>query len=131
MPPRVRQAMCEAKGAEPARLHERSRIAAIGLRAPGARRIHRGEVRIRDKHLVPEPLQVPRHPLTLRTRLEQNARPRPMAEHRSESLARRGDPALLDRPVVVPNAELTLALVQREPYHIHGWPPGVCLAVRR
>jgi len=38
------------------------------------------------------------------------------------------DPTLFHGAVVVADAELTLALVQIEPYRINGgWPPGVCL----
>src|SRR6185437_8025066 len=44
----------------------------------------------------------------------------------------RDHPTLLHAPVLVPDAELTLALVQIQPYRIHGgWPPGLCLVRNR
>ena len=68
---------------------------------------------------------MPRDPLALCTRLEQDLRPRPTPEHRGEALTARDDPALRDGPVRVAEAELTLALVQIQSYDIHGgWPPG-------
>src|SRR6266566_7987982 len=76
-------------------------------------------------HRVAERLQVPRDPLALRARLEQDLRPRPTPEHRGEALAARDDPAFGDGPVLITEAELTLALVQIQSYDIHGgWPPG-------
>src|SRR5207245_8578251 len=101
------------------------RIAPIRLGAPGARGIHRCVIRIGHQHLVAERLQVSRDPLALRTRLEQDLRPRAIPQHRGEALATRDDPALGDGPVRVADAELALALVQIQSYDIHGgWPPG-------
>lgn len=75
---------------------------------------------------------MPGDPLALGARLEENAGPCSSPQHGGEALTRGRDAALLDGSTVVANAELTLALVQIEPYRIHGgWPPGVCLVLGR
>ena len=51
---------------QPAGLGQRARIAPIGLDLPRPGRVHRGEVRVGDDHLVAEPFQTPRDPLALR-----------------------------------------------------------------
>lgn len=74
--PRRRHPMRDPIGPQPTRLHQRSRIPPVRLRPSRPRRVHRREVRIGDDYLMPQLLQMPRHPLALRARLEQNARPR-------------------------------------------------------
>src|SRR5437588_6989933 len=90
----------------------------IGFGAPRARGIHRRVILIGNQHLVAERLQVSRDPLALRTRLEQDLRPPPIPQHRGEALAARDGPALGDGPVLITEAELSLALVQIQSYHI-------------
>jgi len=124
--------MRNTERAEPARLHQGSRIAAIGLGAPRPARIHRREVGIGDDHVMAKTLQMSCDPLALGARLEEDACARTSAEHRGESLARCRDALLRNGPIIVANAKLTLALVQIEPYRNHGgWSPGVCLVTRR
>src|SRR5258708_25518493 len=59
------------------------------------------------------------HPFALGRRLEQDVRRGPAPEHRGEPLPARHDPALHDLPGLRQHAQLTLALVQIEPYRIH------------
>ncbi len=110
-------------GAEPRGLHQGPGIAPIGLdpAAPGG--VHRREVGVRHDHRVSERLQVPRHPLALGRGLQQYPRRRPVPQHCGEPLPAGDDPAFDDLPVLGENAELALALVQINPYDIHGgWP---------
>ena len=131
VPPLDRDAMSDTIRAEAQRLGQRAGVALVGLHPTAAGRVHRRIVGIRDDDRVPQRLEVARHPLTLRGRLEQNARRRPIAEDRDEALARRGDTPLGHGAVRGEDAELTLALVEIDPYAIHGWPPGLCLVARR
>src|SRR3989441_7251466 len=50
--------------------------------------------------------------------LQAGSSPRPTPQHRGEALAARDDPAFGDGPVLITQAELTLALVQIQSYHI-------------
>lgn len=73
-----------------------------------------------------------RHPLALRTGFQEDPRGRPPSQYRREAFPRRRDAALLNGSIFLADAELTLALVQIEPYRIHGgWSPGVCLVLGR
>src|SRR5689334_2006825 len=132
MPAGIRQPIRRSIRAEATRLHERPCIAAIGLRPPRASGVHRRKVRIRHDHIVPELLEMPRDPLTLRARLDEHARRRAIPENRTEPLPARHDATLFHRSIIPPDAQLTLAFVEIESYRIHGgWPPGVCLVARR
>ena len=117
--PRRGQPVSQAIGPRPARLHQRPRVALIRLHPARARGVHRRIVGICHDHLVPQPLQVLRHPLALGARLQQDAGPWPVPQHRREPLPARDDPPLRDGPILVADAELALAFVQIEPYRIH------------
>jgi hypothetical protein len=61
---------------------------------------------------VPEAFEMPSDPLTLGARLEQDTRGIEAAQNRGEPLAAGDNAALLDRAVLVGEAQLTLSLVQ-------------------
>ncbi len=65
-----------------------------------------------------------RDPLALRARLQQHASRGHRTEYGGESVRSSGNAALLDGAVIAADAELSLALVQVEPYGSHGWPAG-------
>jgi hypothetical protein len=113
-------------------IQQRPRIALIGLRAPGPIGMHRRVVRVRDDHLVAERLQVARHPLALRARLQENAGAGPASQHGREPLPARDNASLRDRSILRFDRQLTLALVQIQAYNVHGGrPPGMRPVVRR
>jgi hypothetical protein len=76
------------------RLRQRRDVPAIGLHLPLPRRVHRGEVRVRQDHLVAQPLQAPGHPLTLRRRLGQNPSPHPVPQRLGQARQRGAHPPL-------------------------------------
>jgi len=81
---------------------------------------------------VTEAFEMARDPFTLCACLEENAGRRTAAQHGGEAVTARHDAQFQNASVVLPDAELTLALVQIESYRIHGgWPPGLCLVARR
>jgi hypothetical protein len=85
-----------------ARLGQRPRIALVRLHAPHPMRVHRRVPRIGDDHLVPELLQIPRHPLALRRRLKQDPKALSSTEQLRKMLRARGDSHLPhDRPLLV------------------------------
>jgi hypothetical protein len=110
--------------AELQRLAQCASIALVGLDPLRPRGIHRREARIGDDHRVAERFEMAGDLLALRRRLEQNPRGPPRPEGRSEPLPARSDPSLEQFPVLRHDAELALALVEINPYAIHGWHPG-------
>ena len=116
----VRGAMNGAVGAESKGVAECACIALVSLHPRRARGVHRREARIGDDDSVAQRLQVPRDPLALRRGLEENARRRPVAEHRRESGPRRDDALFDEFSVRGQRAEPTLAFVEINPYRIHG-----------
>ena len=77
----------------------KTEIPPIRLHAAAPFWIHRGVVRIRNDHLMPQPLDRLCHPFALRGRLEEHTRGRAVREHGCELLPRALDPPLdhLDR----------------------------------
>ena len=75
-------------------------------------RPHGREVRVRHDPLVAQALQVPGHPFALRARLQEDPCTADSTQHGCESLSYRRDAPVLDPPVVITNAQLTLAFVQ-------------------
>ncbi len=121
---RVARPVHGAVGAQLQRLAQRAGVALVGLHALGARGVHCGEPGIGDDHRMAERFQVPCDPLALGRRLEEDARGWSCPQHGGEALAR-GDDALLEELAVLRDrAQLALALVEIDPYAIHGWPPG-------
>lgn len=110
-------------GANAERLGQRPGVALVCLHAARPRGVHRSIVRIGDDDLVSECLETLRDPFALRTGLEQNPRRRAIPEYRGESLATGHDPLLRDAAVRREGAQLALAFVEIDSYHIHGWPP--------
>jgi hypothetical protein len=111
VPARVARTVGFAIRTQAACLHQRVGIAPIRFYAAVPRGVHRREVRVGHDHLVPETLEVSGHPLALSARLEEDACRRKSAENRGEPLAARDDATLLDRAVLLGDAQLTLALV--------------------
>ena len=73
-----------------------------------------------------------RHPFALGTRFHQHGAPEGDRQCGREPLATVHDPALADGAGLGEDAQLTLALLDIDSYHIDGgWPPGVCPAARR
>jgi hypothetical protein len=97
-------------GPEHAGVHQRARIAAIGLDLPRAGRVHRGEVGVGDDHLVAEPPEAAGDPFAVGGGLERNPRPRARAEHRREALPLGAD-ALLDEFAAFGKMQIWLSLL--------------------
>ena len=104
-----------SRTASSARTCRRSLETLVGLHAAPARRVHRRVVGIGDDDGMPESLEMPRHPLTFRGRFEQNARARPTAEHRGESLVTCHDAAWMQ--------SWLSRLCRSSPIVSIGWPP--------
>lgn len=73
--------------------HWGERVALFGLNSLGAGRVHHGEARVGDDHVVPRRFQLVRDPVAFRCRLEKSTRGRAGPQHRSEPFATRDDPA--------------------------------------
>ena len=100
---------------------ERSRIAFVRLHASRARGIPGGIIRISDYDLLPERLETVRHPFALCT-VSSKIRGGARFPNRSRLVR-----ILLGDPTVRrERAQLALAFVKIDSYHIHGWPPGGC-----
>lgn len=124
VPTRVRAAVRFPIGTQLAGVHQRARIAPVGLGAARTRGIHGREVRIRHNHFMPHRFQVPGDPLALRTRLQQYASGSIDREYRCQAFPCRCDPAFLDPAIRMADAQLGLEFVQIESYRIHCWPHG-------
>jgi hypothetical protein len=81
-------------------------------------------IRWRYHQRVAQGFEVAGDPLTFRRRLEQNPRWPLRAEDGGEPLPARHDPPLDRFAVLGQDGERALALVEINPYAIHGWPPG-------
>jgi hypothetical protein len=77
-------------GAEQARLRQIPGIAPVGLHLAGPRRIHRGEVWVRDNDLVAERLETPSHPFAISRGLDQQPGAGPPRARRRNAPARCG-----------------------------------------
>ena len=95
-----------AVGPQPTGLGQRPGVAAIRLDLATAGRVHRGEVRVGDDHLVPQLFQTPRHPLALRRGLDENAGPGAVAQNLGEPLGRGADAPLDDLALRAQDADL-------------------------
>jgi len=114
-----------AADVEHARLRESPGIASVGLHLARPRRIHRGEVRIRDSHLVAEGLETPsRHPFAVGGGLDQHAGAGPSCEHGGEAGRVGSDPLLDDLSPLGEDTDLAFPLVHVDANLVHGWPPS-------
>ena len=119
MSARFGQARRQTPCARLARVHQRARVALVGLGASRAIGVHRRVVRVGHDHLVAQRFEVAGHPLAFRARLEQNTRSRSLTEHRGEPLTARRDSAVGDGAVVRLDGPLSLALVQIQGDDLH------------
>ena len=118
----VGEPMRGAVGPEQIGVGQGARIASIGLDLPCSGRVHRGEVRVGDDDLMPEPLEAAGDPFTVGRGLDEDPRPGPRAKHRREALGLGAD-ALLDQFASLgQDADLTFPLVDVDANMVHGWP---------
>ena len=107
--------MGRAVGPEQVGVGQGTRIAPIGLDPPRAGGVHGGEVGVGDNDLVTEALETTGNPFTVGRGLDQNPRPRSLAEDRREALALGAD-ALLDQFASVGHdTDFTFSLVTSMP----------------
>src|SRR5262245_5224874 len=118
----VGEPMRQPIGPEHVGVHQRAGIAAIGLDLPRPRRVHRGEVRVGDDHLVAKALETAGDPFAVGGGLEQDPRSGARAEHCREALPLGPDTLLDQFPAVGQDADLAFPLVDVDANMVHGWP---------